>query len=157
MGEIDENWNWDVFGQLANTDLNRLQINQVTRTNLARALDIVSDPVTGQPVCRSTTDGTDPDCVPFLTAYDPSAAVDPNLSAYVDTPTLTVGTIEQLIYGGTLSGDLTDYGIVLPAAEDGVAIVLGTEFRRDSLRTQADGTNQSGKPRLNSCRNTNIS
>ena len=93
-GEIDENWNWDVFGQLANTDLNRPQINQVTRTNLARALDIVSDPVTGQPVCRSTTDGTDPDCVPFLTAYDPSAAVDPNLSAYVDTPTLTVGTIE---------------------------------------------------------------
>ena len=143
-GEIDENWNWDVFGQLANTDLNRLQINQVTRTNLARALDIVSDPVTGQPVCRSTTDGTDADCVPFLTAYDPSASVDPNLSAYVDTPTLTVGTIEQLIYGGTLSGDLTDYGIILPSADDGVAIVLGTEFRRDSLRTQADGTNQSG-------------
>ena len=143
-GEINPSWQWDVFGQLANTDLNRLQVNQVTRTNLTRALDIVADPNTGDPICRSVADGTDPDCVPFLTAYDPSAAVDPTLASYVDTPTLTQGTIEQLVYGATLNGDLTENGIGLPWASDGLAIVLGTEFRRDSLRTQADGTNQSG-------------
>lgn len=143
-GEINESWEWDIFGQLANTDLNRLQTNQVTRVNLTRALDIVTDPLSGQPVCRSTTDGTDPNCLPFLTAYDPNATVDPNLAAYVDTPTLTQGTIEQRVLGGTLNGDLTENGIALPWAEDGLAIVLGAEYRRDSLRTQADGTNQGG-------------
>ncbi|UTW58569.1 TonB-dependent receptor [Kordiimonas sp. SCSIO 12603] len=144
-GELDENWNWDAFGQLGRTDLTRLQFNQVTLTNLGRALDIVSDPVTGNPVCRSVVDGTDPSCIPFTTAYDPNAAVDADaLRQYVDTPTLTQGSIKQTVFGGTINGDLTDYGFSTPWADDGVAVLFGFEFRRDSLQTQADGTNQSG-------------
>ena len=143
-GELGDAWNWDAFGQLGRTDLTRLQFNQVTRENLTRALDIVADPTTGAPVCRSVVDGTDPSCIPFLTAYDPNASVDPGLAAYVDTPTLTQGTIKQTVFGGTLSGDLTDMGFATPWADDGVAVLFGFEFRRDSLRTQADGTNQGG-------------
>ena len=144
-GSIDDVWEWDAFGQIGRTDLTRLQTNQVTAVNLARALDIVADPTTGAPVCRSVVDGTDPNCIPFTTAFDPNAAVDADaLRQYVDTPTLTQGAIEQIVWGGTISGDLGNYDFTLPWADDGVAILAGIEFRRDSLRTQADGTNQSG-------------
>ncbi|MCK0069234.1 TonB-dependent receptor domain-containing protein [Kordiimonas laminariae] len=143
-GELDDNWNWDAFGQLGRTDLARLQFNQVTRANLANSLDIVAD-ANGNPVCRSVVDGTDPACIPFTTAFDPNATVDADaLRQYVDTPTLTQGSITQTVFGGTINGDLTDYGLATPWADDGVAVLFGFEFRRDGLRTQADGTNQSG-------------
>lgn len=140
-GQIDDNWEFDVFGQMGRTELNRIQTNQVTAQAMGRALDIVADPTTGAPVCRSVVDGTDPSCIAFITAYDPNGTNAPGLAAYIDTPILTTGEIQQTVWGGTVSGDLTDSGFVSPFAEDGVAILFGTEFRRDSLRTQADGIN----------------
>jgi len=142
-GTVFDHIDWDVFGQVAETDLNRLQTNQVTAINLGRALDIVDDG-NGNPVCRSFLDGTDPNCIPFVSAYVVGAEVDPGLAAYVDTPTLTTGTIEQFVYGATAQTDLTNYGISTPWAEDGPNVLVGVEYRRDGISAQADGTNQGG-------------
>lgn len=142
-GTVFDHIDWDVFGQVAETELNRLQNNQVTSINLGRALDIVDDG-NGNPVCRSFLDGTDPNCIPFVSAYVAGAEVDPGLAAYVDTPTLTTGSIEQFVYGASAQTDLTNYGISTPWAEDGPNILVGVEYRRDGITAQADGTNQSG-------------
>ena len=142
-GTVFDHIEWDVFGQVAETELDRLQNNQVTSINLGRALDIVDDG-NGNPVCRSVVNGTDPNCIPFVSAYVVGAAVDPGLAAYVDTPTLTTGSIEQFVWGATAQTDLTNYGISTPWAEDGPNVLVGVEYRRDGISAQADGTNQSG-------------
>ena len=142
-GTINDHIEWDVFGQVAETELSRLQTNQVTSQNLARSLDIVADGA-GNPVCRSFLDGTDPSCIPFVSAYVVGGAVDPGLAAYVDTPTLVTGVIEQYVWGASVQSDLTNYGISTPWAEDGPSVLAGIEYRRDGIFAQADGTNQSG-------------
>lgn len=142
-GTVMDHIEWDVFGQVAETELDRLQFNQVTSVNLGRALDIVDDG-NGNPVCRSFANGTDPNCIPFVSAYVVGAAVDPGLAAYVDTPTLTTGSIEQFVYGATAQTDLGNYGVSTPWAEDGPNVLVGVEYRRDGIIAQADGTNQSG-------------
>ena len=142
-GTTYHDWEWEVSGQFAATSLQRLQTNQVTATNIARALDIVDDG-TGTPVCRSFLDGTDTACVPFISAYVPGAVNDPALFAYVDTPTLTQGNIQQTVFGGTIQNSLERYGVQSPWAEDAASILFGIEYRRDQLSTQADATNAQG-------------
>jgi outer membrane receptor protein involved in Fe transport len=142
-GTLNDFIDWDIFGQYAETSLNRLQTNQVNAANLANALDIVEDE-DGNAVCRSVVDGSDPNCVAFRTAFDPSATNEPGLASYVDTPTLTQGSTQQTVVGGTAQGDLGELGLVSPFAEDGINLLVGFEYRRDQLIAQADATNQDG-------------
>lgn len=143
-GTINDTFDWDLFVQYSETRLQRTQFNQVTLANLQNSLDIVSDPVSGDPTCRSVVDGSDPNCIPFVTAFSATAEFDPALQTYLDTPTLTVGTGKQTIVGGTISGDLYDYGIKSPFADDAVSALFGFEFRRDELIQQADGIAAAG-------------
>ncbi len=142
-GTTFDDWEWDVSGQFASTSLQRLQFNQVTSTNVARALDIVDDGA-GNPVCRSFLDGTDTNCIPFVTAFDPNATFDPALQQYLDTPSLTNGNLQQTVFSGTIQNNLERYGMVSPFAENGANILFGVEYRRDQLSTQGDGTNAGG-------------
>jgi len=139
-GDFSDNINWDVFAQYSETSLQRVQFNQVTFANLEQALDIVSDPVTGLPVCRDPSGG----CVPFTSAFQNGVPSDPGLPSFVDTPTLTVGNSSQLVFGGTVSGELGDRGVKLPWAEEGISGLLGFEYREDTLFEQADGIASSG-------------
>lgn len=143
-GVLNETFDWDLFVQYSEVRLQRVQVNQVTLDKLQNALDIVADPVTGQPVCRSVVDGSDPACIPFTSAYRNTVPSAPELAAYVDTPTLTSGTGTQTIIGGTFGGDLIDFDIKSPWAEEGISFVAGFELRRDELFQQADGIASSG-------------
>ncbi len=143
-GTTFDDWEWDIFGQFAATSLSRLQTNQVTSIQMTRALDIVDDG-SGNPVCRSFLDGTDPACVPFISAYVVGAVNDPTLIQYVDTPTLTQGNIQQTVFGGTIQNNLERYGMQSPWADNAAHILFGVEYRRDQLSTQADATNAGGQ------------
>ncbi|MFC3712929.1 TonB-dependent receptor domain-containing protein [Sphingoaurantiacus capsulatus] len=143
-GTFAESFKWDVFGQWAETSLDRVQFNQVLKTPLLNALDIVTDPRTNQFACRVTVQGTDPRCVPFTRAYDPTATYDPRLQTYLDAPTLTQGKTSQIMAGGTLQSNLGDFGFVSPLATDGVGLLLGVEHRREELITRPDATAQAG-------------
>ncbi len=143
-GTTFDDWDWDLFGQFSATSLSRLQTNQVTSIQMTRALDIVDDG-SGNPVCRSFLNGTDPACVPFISAYVFGAVNDPTLIQYVDTPTLTQGNIQQTVFGGTIQNGLERYGMQSPWAENAAHILFGVEYRRDQLSTQADATNAGGQ------------
>ncbi|MEP3653659.1 MAG: TonB-dependent receptor [Litorimonas sp.] len=136
----DENLNYDVFGQYSETRLQRIQFNQVTLANLQQSLDIITDPVTGLPVCRDSSGG----CVPFTSAYQIGVPSSDALRAFVDTPTLTVGTSRQTVFGATIGGDLGKYGFTSPYAEESMSLLVGTEYRKDELIEQADGIASSG-------------
>lgn len=143
-GDVTDNIKFDVFGQYAETSLDRLQTNNVTRQPLLNALDIVTDPATGQPACRVAVQGTDRNCVPFITNYDPNGTNDPRLASYLDTPTLTRGKTAQTIVGGTLQSDLGAFGIASPWATDGISLLIGAEYRSETLVTRPDATASSG-------------
>jgi len=144
-GDIADNVKFDVYGQWAQTSLDRVQTNNVTRTPLLNALDIVTDPATGQPACRVAVQGTDRNCVPFITNYNPNGTNDPRLAAYLDTPTLTRGQTSQTVFGGTLQSDLGAFGIASPWAEDGISLLIGAEYRKERLVTRPDATASSGQ------------
>jgi iron complex outermembrane recepter protein len=143
-GTLFDGVKFDVFGQWAETSLDRLQTNNVTRQPLLNAYDIVTNPATGQPACRVAVQGTDTRCVPFITAFNPNGTNPDGLAAYLDTPTLTRGKTAQTIVGGTLQSDLGTFGISSPWAEDGIALLIGAEYRNESLVTRPDATATSG-------------
>ena len=139
-GGIDEdNLDYDIFGQYSETRLQRIQFNQVTLDALTESLDIITDPTTGQPVCRSGGD-----CVPFTSAFQNGVPSADELASFVDTPTLTVGTSRQTVIGGTLGGDLGKYGVKSPYADEAVSLLVGAEYRKDELIEQADGIAAAG-------------
>ena len=153
-GTVFDTWDWEAYGQFAATSLQRLQFNQVTSTQVANALDIIAD-AGGNPVCRVAYDGTsdpmdpsvgasDPACVPFISAFVTGAENSSALQAYIDTPTLTQGNLQQTVFGGTIQSPLGQYGLQSPWAENDMSILFGVEYRRDQLSTQADGTNAQG-------------
>lgn len=55
-------WNYDISAQYAQVSLTRAYNNEFSVTRLKRALDVVDDG-SGNAVCASVVDGTDPNCV----------------------------------------------------------------------------------------------
>ena len=157
-GDLDRDrvWSYDLYGQFAEVSMEQTYRNDLSITRIRRALNVVPDPRDGsnmgQPVCQSVLDGTDPSCVPwniFQAGGVTQAAIN-----YLTIPLFARGTTEQSIISGYVKGDLGEYGIRLPSANEGVEVVLGFEYRREFLEfapdngfTSGDGAGQGG-PRL---------
>ena len=135
-GDIFKNWDYDVFVQTGKVIYQETYLNDFSKTRITRALDVVTDPVSGQPVCASKLDGTDPNCVPYnIFAL---GKVTPAALAYLQTPGLQKGSTEQSVQGGTLTSDLGNYGWTMPWAKSGVGVALGYERRVEKLNLQTD-------------------
>ena len=62
---FDNTWNYNFWWQSGTNSCSRNSRATIfDKTKIARALNVVTDPVTGLPVCASVLDGTDPRCVP---------------------------------------------------------------------------------------------
>ena len=134
-GAINDAWGYDVSAQYSTgtgtaTTLNYFQIDRI-----ARALDVIDDG-TGTPACRSALDGSDPNCVPW-NPFVPNGITQEQLD-YLQVKGIQIGRISQEIYNGVITGDLGTYGFKSPWASDGVQVVFGTEYRRDSLDNKVD-------------------
>jgi outer membrane receptor protein involved in Fe transport len=133
-GAINDGWDYDVSAQYSQgtgtaTTLNYFQIDRIKK-----ALDVID--VGGVPTCRSVVDGTDPNCVPY-NAFIPNGVTQAALD-YLQVKGIQLGRINQEIYNGIVSGDLGTYGWKTPWASDGVQVVFGTEYRRDTLQNRVD-------------------
>ena len=81
-------------------------------------------------------DGTDPACVPYNIFQIGGVTQDP--LNYLQAAGLQKGTIDQKIYHGIITGDLANIGVKSPMASDGVQVVFGAEYRRDTLKNNTD-------------------
>jgi outer membrane receptor protein involved in Fe transport len=135
-GDIMKNWDYDVYMQTARVVFQQTYRNDFSNIRLVRALDVVADPTTGAPVCRSVLDGTDLNCVPYNIFT--LGGVTPAALAYVSTPGLQKGETVQRIQGGTLSTDLGNYGWRFPGAKQGIGLAIGAERRVEKLSFEAD-------------------
>ncbi len=136
-GDLSENWSYDLFGQFARVKNNRVLQNYVDPTRAQNSL-IVKD-VNGTPTCQVAIDGTDPLCVPY-NIFQPGGITEEALN-YISIPLLNSGRVNQKILSLSFTGDLTDYGMVMPNASTGVQFVGGIEYREDFLARQADDAN----------------
>ena len=64
-GDVWENWNYDVSATYSQVVFSQTYLNDFSTTRTNRAMDVIVDPATGLPACRSVVDGSDPTCVPY--------------------------------------------------------------------------------------------
>ncbi|HTS22621.1 MAG TPA: TonB-dependent receptor [Casimicrobiaceae bacterium] len=135
-------WDYDAWYQMGKNVFQSTFLNDFSGQRILKALDVVTDPATGQPVCRSALAGTDPACVPyniFQIGGVTQAALD-----YLQVPAFQTGFTEQSVVGATLAGDLGQYGWRLPWAKDGVGVAFGLERRVEKLEFHPDNEYATG-------------
>jgi outer membrane receptor protein involved in Fe transport len=135
-GDIVTGWTYDVSTQFSRVTVDTKTLNYFTKSRLANALDVVTDPATGQPACRSFVNGSDTDCVPY-NAFDVNG-VTPAALNYLQAPGIQVGIIDQNVTTAAITGDLGTIGFKIPSATEAVQIAFGAEQRRDKLENTTD-------------------
>ena len=129
-GEIAESgWDYDVFGSYSETSQSITNTNDGDIRLLQEALLVTTD-ANGNPVCTSGRAG----CLP-LNLFG-TGSVDPEALASVLTPTISTGEVTQTILGTTLQGDLNP--LVSPLASTPASVLIGGEYRKDTLLNQPD-------------------
>jgi len=134
-GEIAGSWKYDLYGSYYYTSLNNASQNYLSIQRLQNALQVVQGP--NGPVCISGGG-----CVPYNIFQD--GQVTDAALAYLDIEGTARGSITERIIEGTITGDLGDYGIKSPWANDGVGVAFGFHHRRDHLEYQPDSAQLSG-------------
>ncbi len=140
-GEFLKAWSYDTSIQYGTTIFSEVYRNEFSLVRARRALDVVRDD-SGQIVCRSVIDGTDPNCVPF-NAFSPQRQSADAIN-YLQVPGLQNGQTTQQVATGSITGALGEYGIQSPFAKDGLSIAFGGEYRRETGNLDTDISFQTG-------------
>jgi iron complex outermembrane receptor protein len=133
-GEIVEDWTYDASGVFAQTRASDFHNNDTSTNKIQAALLAVRDPVSGAIVCRPPASSG---CVPW-NIWDPRIPVTAAQLKWISSPGLFQASTEEDIVSAYVSGDLTRRGVKLPSSDQGLKVVLGTEYRRDRLTTNPD-------------------
>jgi iron complex outermembrane recepter protein len=126
-GEISSTWNWDAYFEYGQNYNSQQLFNNVVATFLQNALEVVTNPATGQPVCASGAPG----CVP-LNLFGANNA-SPAALAYAFRTLKEFSTLKQYVVSGNVRGDLFSGFGAGP-----IKIALGLEARRDTADVTHD-------------------
>jgi len=140
-GDLNENWNYDLFFQYGRVAFTQVQTGFFRTTAIQNALNVVRN-AAGQPVCASVLNGSDTACVPY-NIFTVGGVTQAALN-YLETPSTQQGNLFERVVNFSMGADLTDYGVKSPWAEDGVGISFGAEYRRETFDYAADFVASSG-------------
>lgn len=141
-GEIGRGVSYDASYLRSRAHVSRAHLNDFSKSRLIRAMDVIADPTTGEPVCRSVLTGEDPDCVPWdIFALD---GVTQAATAYLNVPAFSEGSVTEQIGNLNATVDLRDWGWRSPWADEYPALNVGAEYRDDRLDFEPDELAQSG-------------
>jgi outer membrane receptor protein involved in Fe transport len=141
-GDFGNSWSYDAYLNYGEVQYDSVFDEDLSIDRMLRSIDAVAHPVTGEAVCASVLDGSDPDCVPW-NVFE-SGAVTQEMLDYITLPIYFEGDTEQIQFNAFVSSDLGDYGIRVPTADDSVQVVMGVEYRDESLDYRPDETAQMG-------------
>jgi outer membrane receptor protein involved in Fe transport len=143
-GKVVDGWDYDASFQFGLVNLSETYYNDVSKTKLQDALDVVT--VNGVAECAvvaaGVTSGLGYGCVPFNPFK--VGGVTAAQAAYLDTPGVNRGQIKQTIVNFNVTGDLGKYGIQSPFASNGLKVNFGAEWRDERSFTSPDAEFQSG-------------
>jgi len=151
MGELGRGVSYDASYLFGRVSLDRQYRNNLSITRLGRALDVVSDPSTDEPICRSvliarelgpSAPGADADCV----SWDVFATgqVTPQSVAYLSIPSSMRGSFKEQVGNVNATVQLDRWGIGSPWSDEGPAINVGAEFRKDAVEFDPNEFAQTG-------------
>jgi iron complex outermembrane receptor protein len=137
-GDITDGFTYDIYGLTGTTKLSEMYSNDVSKSRLSNALQAVTDPLTGNVVCKANSGGTigAPGCVPyniFQIGGVTQAAVN-----YIQVPGLSEGQTTERVVDGSVTGDLGKYGVKSPFANDGLGVNIGSEWRSEHSELHPD-------------------
>jgi outer membrane receptor protein involved in Fe transport len=138
-GELVTDWNYDASFTYGMTRMTDFHNNDTSSRLMQNALLAIKDPVTGKIVCSGGQAG----CVPW-NIWDPSIPVDPASLKYFSVPGLLQGAAQENIATAYVTGDLTNAGIKLPTSDEGLKVVFGTEYRRETIQFRPDNEQATG-------------
>jgi outer membrane receptor protein involved in Fe transport len=133
-GDLDDAWSYDVYAQYGTSHFQQYQNGYASLTRLQNALEV-------NPNGTCYVGGL---CVPINIFTGGSKSITAAAFDYVLVPGLQTGDTVEQVASANLTGDLNKYGIKSPFAKDGVAVSLGTEYRRENLLFQPDAESASG-------------
>jgi len=141
-GDLNKVFSYDTYFQYGRTDYSQVFRNELSVRRLQNALDVVTDPVTGLPVCRSVLTGADPSCVP----YDIFGPNGPSQAAvnYLNVFGVMTGETSEQIAHVDVTGALGETGVQTPWSDEGIGINVGAEYRKESLNLDPDQEFQTG-------------
>jgi iron complex outermembrane receptor protein len=130
-GDLGKAWSYDAYYQYGRTNLTESYQNEFSVRRLTNALNVVAGP-----------GGTDPNCVPFdVFSGQPISAASLN---YLSAAGFLSGFTSQQVLSATFTGQLGEYGLKSPLANDGATVALGFEYRKDSLELNTDNAYTTG-------------
>jgi iron complex outermembrane recepter protein len=130
-GELSDHLRYEVSYVYGETKSRIVENNNRLEDNWLAAIDVVTDPTTGVPVCRSSLD---PDSPPELAGCVPynifgNGVRNPGAIEYVTNNSVSHSKVTQQVVSGSLSGDLGSH-LELPGGSIGYAV--GAEYRRET-------------------------
>lgn len=146
-GDISKEWNYDASMTYTATNVLNRYDNFFFNERVNKALIAVrSDPLDPNSpiVCQSFLDGSDPKCVPYNIFQDngqPNEFITKEMLNYLGVPNLDGLNSEQRVVNVNLGGDLSGYGVRSPFAKDGIAMVVGGEYRWERIAFFGDYIN----------------
>lgn len=141
-GQLGDHARYDVSYTYGRTDIRATKLNDRLNDRFSAALDVVTDPATGRPVCRSNlfpgqvpvpattfTPGPSSGCVPVNlfggTTVDPAS-----FGFYLFNP-VSNARVTQSVLSGSVSGDFGQF-LTLPGGP--IRFAVGGEYRRETSR-----------------------
>ncbi|MEM9262021.1 MAG: TonB-dependent receptor, partial [Pseudomonadota bacterium] len=160
-GSLSEAFSYEVSANYGRTDTSSLNPNQILSDRFVAATDVIADPLSGNPICRSDIDADttppvglvfpsfsgfttftpgDGSCSP-LNIFAPLNALDPNAAAFVFQPVQSEFELEQFVFNATVTGNSNGF-LELPAG--GIGYALGIEYRDERSSFRPDPLQQIG-------------
>ncbi len=139
-GTLVENWDFEVFGQFSRTNDESRSTNDFVVANLQQALFAVED-ADGNIVCRDQSSG----CVPyniFQRGANGESLVTQEALDFIQGVGIVTGMTEQIVVGGNVQTNLSEYGIQSPWSDANVGFLVGVEYREDILESTPDEISQ---------------
>jgi outer membrane receptor protein involved in Fe transport len=150
-GELGRGVSYDSSYSFGRVDLDWQSRNNLSISRLDKALDVVADPSTGEPICRSAliarelgpaAPGADSDCVPW-DVFAPGQ-VTPQSVAYLSLSPFMRGSFKQQVANANATVQLDRWGLGSPWSEESPAINIGSEYRKDSVDFEPDESVRNG-------------
>jgi iron complex outermembrane recepter protein len=139
-GDITDAWNYDVYFQNGITRYSEEYFNDVSKSNIANALQAVTQVKNGvtSVVCAANANGANgaPGCVPWNIFQ--LGGVTPAQTNYLVVPGESKGYTQEDVFEATVTGDLGKQGIKLPTANNGLGVSFGTDWRQEKSQYEPD-------------------
>ncbi len=139
-GTLADTWDWSVFGSIAETQDESNSTNDFVVANLQQALFATTD-ANGNVVCTDPSGG----CVPyniFQRSSSGGTMVTQEMIDFIHGLGIVTGSTSQLAFGGDIQANLGEYGIKMPTTDAGVGLLVGVEYRKDTLDARPDEISQ---------------